>query len=191
MDTPYPWKGYVVSLLNFNIPYLQTWIRRIGPSDSEPAETLCIKALYQLPLSPFLFLVMAKQDIDVIVSTLIQEYLGALVKKYRITLDLHPRLPTPDFCISQLPSEAIDRKVIPDYMTWRHTQYCVSYDFPNYGFDPNDALRLCTCSAKLHDISEAVLVRSGLSSVWLNRKCDPVFRRKDDNIGRVGVFLTF
>ncbi|GKG00658.1 hypothetical protein Tco_0302348, partial [Tanacetum coccineum] len=27
----------------------------------------------------------------------------------------------------------------------------------------------------------AVLVRSGLSSVWSNQKCDPVFRRKDDN----------
>ncbi|GJW64654.1 hypothetical protein Tco_0116538 [Tanacetum coccineum] len=62
-------------------------------------------------------------------------------------------------------------------------KFCAS---KGIGFPVARASRLCTCSAKLHDISEAVLVRSGLSSVWLNRKCDPVFRRKDDNIGRVG-----
>ncbi|GKC81413.1 hypothetical protein Tco_1137130 [Tanacetum coccineum] len=33
----------------------------------------------------------------------------------------------------------------------------------------------------LCEMKEEVLDRSGLSSVWSNRKCDPLFRRKDDN----------
>ncbi|GKC53935.1 hypothetical protein Tco_1076680, partial [Tanacetum coccineum] len=33
---------------------------------------------------------------------------------------------------------------------------------------------------------EEVLVRSGLSSVWFNKECDPVFRMIDDNAGRLG-----
>nr|GEX71474.1 hypothetical protein [Tanacetum cinerariifolium] len=56
-------------------------------------------------------------------------------------------------------AKRMDCRVIPDYMTWRSTKSCVSNDFPTDGYEPNDVL----------------------SSVWLNQKCDPIFRRKDDN----------
>ncbi|GKC42850.1 hypothetical protein Tco_1060572 [Tanacetum coccineum] len=54
-------------------------------------------------------------------------------------------------------------------------------DFLTDGYDHNDVLQLCARLAKLRDVDEAVLVRSGLNSVWLNWKCDPVLRKKDDN----------
>ncbi|GKA31229.1 hypothetical protein Tco_0717534 [Tanacetum coccineum] len=47
-----------------------------------------------------------------------------------------------------------------------------------------DVERLCARLIRLREMKEEVLVRSSLSSVWSNRKCDPVFQRKDDNSGR-------
>ncbi|GJV15899.1 retrovirus-related pol polyprotein from transposon TNT 1-94 [Tanacetum coccineum] len=35
----------------------------------------------------------------------------------------------------------IDRRAIPDYMTWRHPKSCVSDEFPTDGFDQADVLR--------------------------------------------------
>ncbi|GJS30763.1 hypothetical protein Tco_0491383 [Tanacetum coccineum] len=67
-------------------------------------------------LSSFFFLAMAKQDMGVTVSVLTQENLGALVEKYHIPLDLHPRLPDPDFCINRLPNDAIVMSIY-DFMT--------------------------------------------------------------------------
>ncbi|GJS52248.1 hypothetical protein Tco_0625610 [Tanacetum coccineum] len=75
----------------------------------------------------------------------------------------------------------IDRRAIPDYLTWRSTKSCVLDDFPTDGYDQNDVVRLYTRLAKLRDVDEAMLVQSGRSSVWLNQKRDPVFRRKDNN----------
>ncbi|GJY49635.1 hypothetical protein Tco_0439591, partial [Tanacetum coccineum] len=43
----------------------------------------------------------------VTVSTLTQEDLGALVKKYRILLYLHTRLPNPDFYMNRLPHDTL------------------------------------------------------------------------------------
>nr|GEV49335.1 hypothetical protein [Tanacetum cinerariifolium] len=59
----------------------------------------------------------------------------------------------------------LDRKANPDYLTWRKTKSFISNDFPNDGYDLNDVLTLCARFAKLRDIAEAVLVRSGLGSV--------------------------
>nr|GEW47296.1 hypothetical protein [Tanacetum cinerariifolium] len=42
---------------------------------------------------------------------------------------------------------------------------------------------------KLHDISEGVLVRSGLSRVWRNPMCDPVLRRSDNTVMSIYDFL--
>ncbi|GKD28885.1 hypothetical protein Tco_1239663 [Tanacetum coccineum] len=75
----------------------------------------------------------------------------------------------------------IDRRAILDYLTWRSSQSCVSDIFPTDCYDQNDVTRLCARLARLRDLNKVVLVWSGLSSVWLNRKCDPVFRRKDNN----------
>ncbi|GJS82965.1 hypothetical protein Tco_0749506 [Tanacetum coccineum] len=47
---------------------------------------------------------------------------------------------------------------------------------------PDDAIeRFCARVICLCEMREEVLVRSGLSSVWLNKKCDPVFRKKADD----------
>ncbi|GKE19686.1 hypothetical protein Tco_1427263, partial [Tanacetum coccineum] len=57
-----------------------------------------------------------------------------------------------DVCIDDGPSSLkkwkdkfflIDRRAIPDYLTWRHSCSCVSDDFPTDGYDQNDVERLC------------------------------------------------
>nr|GEY11890.1 xylulose kinase-1 [Tanacetum cinerariifolium] len=75
----------------------------------------------------------------------------------------------------------IDRRVIPDYLTWRHSHSCVSDDLLVDGYDPNYVKRICARLSCLREMGEEVLVRFGLSSIWSNHKCDLVFRRKDDN----------
>ncbi|GJX33272.1 hypothetical protein Tco_0243127 [Tanacetum coccineum] len=124
-----------------------------------------------------------------------------LVKTYRIPLDLHPRLPDSRFTIDHLPSNDIGIYTeflrfsgvrIPfstfllsvlkyfKFLTWRHSCSSVSDDLPTDGYDRNDVERLCARLICLCEIREKVLVRSGLSSVWFNKECDPVFRRIDD-----------
>ncbi|GKE71411.1 hypothetical protein Tco_1529483, partial [Tanacetum coccineum] len=80
-----------------------------------------------------------------------------------------------------LPNAGIRRMAILEYLTWRHSHSCVSNDLPIDGYNQNDVERLCARLIRLHEMKEEVLVRPGLSSVWSNRKCDPVFRRKDEN----------
>ncbi|GJZ14291.1 hypothetical protein Tco_0549521 [Tanacetum coccineum] len=69
------------------------------------------------------------------------------------------------------------------YLTWRHSHSCVFIDLPIDGYNKDDVEWLCTRLIRLCEMKEEVRVRSGLSSVWSNRKCDHVFRRKDDNSG--------
>ncbi|GKD58849.1 putative reverse transcriptase domain-containing protein, partial [Tanacetum coccineum] len=89
-----------------------------------------------------------------------------LVKTYRIPLDLHPRFPDPGFTMDHL----LDRRDIPDYLTWRHSCSCVSDDLPTDGYDRNDVERLCARLIRLCEMREEVLVRSRLSSVWFNKE---------------------
>ncbi|GJS16228.1 putative ribonuclease H-like domain-containing protein [Tanacetum coccineum] len=70
---------------------------------------------------------------------------------------------------------------IPDYLIWRHSHSCVSDDLPLNGYDQNHVEQLCVHFIKLREINEAIIFRSGLSSVWSNQLCDLVFRRMDDN----------
>ncbi|GJZ16651.1 hypothetical protein Tco_0552774 [Tanacetum coccineum] len=81
--------------------------------------------------------------------------------------------------ISQL--VPLDRKVILDHLTWRHSCSCVSDDLPFDGYDRNDVQRLCTRLICLLEMREEVLACSGLSSVWINKESNPVFRRVNDN----------
>ncbi|GKA24791.1 hypothetical protein Tco_0710824 [Tanacetum coccineum] len=81
----------------------------------------------------------------------------------------------------------IDHRAIPDYLIWRHSHSCISDNFPFDGYDQNHVEHLCVHFIKLREINEAILFCSGLSSVWSNQLCDLVFRRKDDNSGRLGV----
>nr|GEZ69050.1 hypothetical protein [Tanacetum cinerariifolium] len=69
--------------------------------------------------------------------------------------------------------------------TSRRTKSCVLDNFPIDGFDSDDVLKSCASSTKLCDVSRVVLVRSGLSYVWFNLKCDLMFRKKDDNSSRI------
>ncbi|GJX82019.1 hypothetical protein Tco_0331500 [Tanacetum coccineum] len=94
---------------------------------------------------------------------------------------VNPCLLDPDLTMDHLPNDAKDNRAIPDYLTWRHSHSCIFDDLPTDGYDRNDVTRLCARLIKLREINEAVLVRSGLSSVWFNQKRDPVFRMKNDN----------
>ncbi|GKB19554.1 hypothetical protein Tco_0853477, partial [Tanacetum coccineum] len=81
------------------------------------------------------------------------------------------------------------RRAIPDYLTWRHSCSCVSDDLPTDGYDLNDVERLCARLIRLREMKEEVLIRSGLSSVWFNKKCDLVFRRINDNAGAENLII--
>ncbi|GJT29563.1 hypothetical protein Tco_0909838 [Tanacetum coccineum] len=50
----------------------------------------------------------------------------------------------------------IDRRAIPEYMTWRHPKSYVSNEFPTDGFDQADVMRLCVRCAKLRNIAGVV-----------------------------------
>ncbi|GJY60934.1 ribonuclease H-like domain-containing protein [Tanacetum coccineum] len=60
---------------------------------------------------PFSFLptfsIMAKKDMDLYHSRLTPDDLNDLIIKYKIPRDLHPRLPSEDFVMSELPDDAI------------------------------------------------------------------------------------
>ncbi|GKB85360.1 hypothetical protein Tco_0957632 [Tanacetum coccineum] len=97
---------------------------------------------------------------------------------------------TEDVCMDDGPSSLkkwknkfflIDRRAIPDHLTWIHSCSYVSDDLPSNGYDRNDVQRLCARLIRLRKMREEVLVRSRLSSVWFNKECDPVFQRVDDN----------
>nr|GEW25326.1 hypothetical protein [Tanacetum cinerariifolium] len=94
-----------------------------------------------------------------------------LVKTYHISLDLHPRLLDPNLTMDRLPSDAI----------------CIYVQFLRFSGNAEDVCmdkgpssmkkgkkKLFLIYQRLGEMKEAVLVRSGLSSVWSNQKCDPV-----------------
>ncbi|GJU67093.1 hypothetical protein Tco_1253352 [Tanacetum coccineum] len=56
----------------------------------------------------------------------------------------------------------IDRRAVPDYLTWRHSFSCVSNDLPSDGYDRNDVQRLRARLIHLCEMREELLVRSGL-----------------------------
>nr|GEU53609.1 putative reverse transcriptase domain-containing protein [Tanacetum cinerariifolium] len=117
-----------------------------------------------------------------------------LVIKYKIPRDLHPRLPSEDFVMFELPDDTIvciddnrscmkhwkseffliDRRAIPDAMVWRHPD--VAIDDPRHAAGSFNMAEVCRLSAhviKLRDIPEGVLALSGLSHVWKSHVCDP------------------
>ncbi|GJT25122.1 hypothetical protein Tco_0895059 [Tanacetum coccineum] len=79
------------------------------------------------------------------------------------------------------------RRAIPDHLTWIHSCSCVLDDLPFDGYDRNDVQRLCARLIRLCEMKEEVLVRFGLSSVWFNEECDPIFQRVDDN-GEMSIY---
>ncbi|GKC55846.1 hypothetical protein Tco_1083444 [Tanacetum coccineum] len=90
-----------------------------------------------------------------------------------------------DVCIDDGPSSLkkwknkfflIDHRTISDYLTLRHSHSCVFDELLVDGYNQNDVERLCVYLIRLREMKEEVLVRSGLSSIWSNRKCDLVLR---------------
>ncbi|GJR55613.1 hypothetical protein Tco_1406134 [Tanacetum coccineum] len=90
---------------------------------------------------------------------------------------------TEDICMDDGPSSLknwknkfflIDRRAIPDHLTWRHSCSCVSDDLPADGYDTNDVERLRVHLIRLREMKEEVLIHSGLSYVWFNKECDPM-----------------
>nr|GEV35572.1 hypothetical protein [Tanacetum cinerariifolium] len=116
--------------------------------------------------SSFYVLAMFKNDMKDCICTSSKNDLKDLVKTYHIPLDLHPRFPDAGFTMDRLPAEAIG--IYSEFLRF-------------FGVH-----RLCACLICLCEMRNEVLVRSGLSFVWFNKECEPVFRRIDDNAGRLG-----
>ncbi|GKB22606.1 hypothetical protein Tco_0862007 [Tanacetum coccineum] len=96
------------------------------------------------------------------------------------------RCNTKDVCMDDGPSSLkkwknkfflIDRRAIPDHLTWRHSCSCVLDDLPSDGYDRNDVQRLCARLICLREMREEVLVCSGLSSV-----CDAKFAEESHHL---------
>ncbi|GKA59218.1 hypothetical protein Tco_0758531 [Tanacetum coccineum] len=72
------------------------------------AEASNVSAFADVPLSFLLkFSIMAKKDMDMYHSRLTQDDLNDLIIKYKIPRDLHPRLPSEEFVMAELPDDAI------------------------------------------------------------------------------------
>ncbi|GKA02475.1 hypothetical protein Tco_0675140 [Tanacetum coccineum] len=78
---------------------------------------------------------------------------------------------TEDVCMDDGPSSLkkwknkfflIDRRAIPNHLTWRHSCSCVSNDLPSDVYGQNDVQRLCARLIHLCEMREEVLVHSGL-----------------------------
>ncbi|GJX14186.1 hypothetical protein Tco_0205944 [Tanacetum coccineum] len=84
----------------------------------------------------------------------------------------------------------IDRRAIPDYMTWRHPDSAIDDPKSITGsYRMADVRRLIAHVVKLRDMPEGVLVMSGLSRVWKSRTYDPVLRGADGNVIEVDTQL--
>nr|GEW90347.1 hypothetical protein [Tanacetum cinerariifolium] len=56
----------------------------------------------------------------------------------------------------------IDRRSIPDHLTWRHSCSCVSDNLPSDGYDRNDVQQLCARLICLRAMREEVLVQMSI-----------------------------
>ncbi|GJU51739.1 hypothetical protein Tco_1221294 [Tanacetum coccineum] len=82
----------------------------------------------------------------------------------------------------------IDRRAIPFHMPWIYPDLCITDKVPT-SFNQDHVDRLKAHIVKLRDIPEGVLVRYGLSRVWINPMCDPVLRRSDNTVMSIHDFL--
>nr|GEU51587.1 hypothetical protein [Tanacetum cinerariifolium] len=114
---------------------------------------------------------MAKKDMDLYHSRLTLDDLNDLIIKYKIPHDLHPRLPSEEFVMFELPDHAIgfsrlyankksgffliDRRAILDAMVWRHPNAAIDDPRPAAGsFNMADS---CVCDLVLRDANGNVI----------------------------------
>ncbi|GJX98583.1 hypothetical protein Tco_0355602 [Tanacetum coccineum] len=82
---------------------------------------------------------------------------------------------------SRLSRETIPLRVYSEFLQFFGVRIPFStFLLSVFRYFKNDVERLCVCLIRLREMKEEVLVRSSLSSVCSNRKCDPMFRRKED-----------
>ncbi|GKD31713.1 hypothetical protein Tco_1242491 [Tanacetum coccineum] len=129
----------------------------------------------RVPFSTFLLSVL--KYFKVHISQLVPLGLNKVVSFEVVCRDLNIVPTVTLFCVFQ----CLYRRAIMDYLTWRHSCSCVLDDLPFDGYDRDDVQRLCARLICIREMREEVLVRSGLSSVWFDKECDPVFRWIDDN----------
>ncbi|GJW86220.1 hypothetical protein Tco_0161560 [Tanacetum coccineum] len=118
------------------------------------------------------------------VSRLENTELETLIATYDIPLDLRPRLPDSNFRMINLSAG--------DTAIGAHLPASSSRsekDKVPTSFNQDHIDRLKAHIVKLRDIPEGVLVRYGLSRVWINPMCDPVLRRSDNTVMSIHDFL--
>ncbi|GJU22659.1 hypothetical protein Tco_1156001 [Tanacetum coccineum] len=145
--------------------------------------------------------------------------LNDLIIKYKISRDLHPRLPLEDFVMSELSNDAIgplglnkvitfkvlcrSLQIVPTRTLFRVFQtLCKQGDWFLFSKrrapslvcidDNRSCMKHWKNSAhviKLKDMPEGVLVLSTLSRVWKSRVCDPVLWGADVNVMGIYDFL--
>ncbi|GKA79490.1 hypothetical protein Tco_0786086 [Tanacetum coccineum] len=84
----------------------------------------------------------------------------------------------------------IDRRAIPDYMSWRHPSSVIIDPKPTASsYSQGDVQRLSASVVKLRDILEGVLILFGLSRVWKIRTRDPILKYLGGNVMGIHDFL--
>nr|GEY27363.1 hypothetical protein [Tanacetum cinerariifolium]GEZ73769.1 hypothetical protein [Tanacetum cinerariifolium] len=147
---------------------------------------------------------------DIYHSRITLDDLNDLIIRYKIPHDLHPRLPSEDFVMSELPDDAIGHlglnkvitfevlcrsleiasTAIPDAMVWRHSDAAIDDPRPDVGsFNMVDVRRLNAHVIKLRDMPKGVLVLFGLSCVWKSRVCDSLLQGANGNVMGIHDFL--
>ncbi|GJU99753.1 hypothetical protein Tco_1329024, partial [Tanacetum coccineum] len=70
----------------------------------------------------------------------------------------------------------IDRRAIPDYMSWRHLSSAIDDPKPPVGsYNIEDVCRLSAHVLKLRDMPEGILILSRLSRVWKSQTFDALW----------------
>nr|GEU66635.1 hypothetical protein [Tanacetum cinerariifolium] len=119
-------------------------------------------------------------------------FLLALIKHYRVYFSQLGPLDLNKFLHEAMEERIflIDRQAISDSMVWRHPDVAIDDPWPAVGsFSMADMRRLSAHVINLRDISEGVLVLSGLSRVWKSRVCDMVLWGADGNVMGIYDFL--
>ncbi|GJV01747.1 hypothetical protein Tco_1335316 [Tanacetum coccineum] len=145
--------------------YIRVLLPRHGTRDSKPDLS------FDIPASPECMSGFAHASSSEVIS-----YISPSEFRGRLYLIMSP--PPPQS------SANATKSFMLDFLNW-HSHSCVFGNLPLGGYDRNDVERLCVYLTRLREMKEAVLVRSELSFVWSNQKCDPVFRRTSDNSGRL------
>ncbi|GKA95097.1 hypothetical protein Tco_0817135 [Tanacetum coccineum] len=135
--------------------------------------------------------VISKFDMHVNPSVLSFDKVNSLVAEYAIPSDLHPCVPPSGLTMNRLPTDKIDRRVIPDAMSWRHQDSRLANPSP-IGVHAEDIRRLCENVIDLRPVHPAMLYAVGLTTIWKHVGHHPVFKDGKGNVATsMSQFLKF